>query len=152
MKDMGPVKQILGMHIVRDRMKKLLWLSQEKYVTKVLQRFSMLDAKPVGSTQPTNCKLSGKQSPKTKVDKAEMMKIPYASAVGSLMYAMVCTRSDIGYAVKVVSWFMSNPGREHSVVVKWILRFLKGTLSVCLRFGYVNPYWKDFLIRICRLM
>ena len=72
-------------------MKKLLWLSQEKYVTKVLQRFSMLDAKPVGSTQPTNCKLFGKQSSKTKVDKAEMMKILYASVVASLMYAMVCT-------------------------------------------------------------
>ena len=36
MKDMGPAKQILGMHIVRDRTKKLLWLSQGKYVTKVL--------------------------------------------------------------------------------------------------------------------
>ena len=69
MKDMGPMKQILGMHIVRDRTKKLLWLSQEKYVKKVLQRFNMSDAKPVGSTLPTNCKLSGKQSPKTKVDK-----------------------------------------------------------------------------------
>ena len=43
---MGPAKQILGMHIVRDRTKKLLWLSQEKYVTKV--RFSMESAKPVG--------------------------------------------------------------------------------------------------------
>ena len=36
MKDVGPTKQILGMHIIRDRMKKLLWLSQEKYVKKVL--------------------------------------------------------------------------------------------------------------------
>ena len=65
MKDMGPAKQILGMHIVQDWTKKLLCLSQEKYVRKVLQRFSMSDAKPVGSTLPTNCKLSGKQSPKT---------------------------------------------------------------------------------------
>ena len=59
MKDMGPVKQILGMHIVRDESKRLLWLSQEKYVKKVLQRFSMSDAKPVGSTLPTNYKLPG---------------------------------------------------------------------------------------------
>ena len=41
MKDMGPAKQILGMHIVRDRTMRLLWLSQEKYVTKVLQRFDI---------------------------------------------------------------------------------------------------------------
>ena len=78
-------------------------------MTKVLQRFSMSDAKPVGSTLPTNCKLSGKQSQKTNVDKAKMTKIPYASAVRSLVYTMVCTRSEIGYAVRVVSRFMSNP-------------------------------------------
>ena len=102
-KDMGPVKQILGIHIIRNRTKKLLWLSQEKYVTEVLQRFTMSNAKPVGSTMSTNYKLSGKESPKTKVDRAEMMKIPYGSAVRSLMYAMVCTRLDIGYAVGVVS-------------------------------------------------
>ena len=41
MKDLGPAKQILGMHIVRDRTKKVLWLSQEKYVTKILERFNM---------------------------------------------------------------------------------------------------------------
>ena len=68
-------------------------------MTKVLQRFNMADAKPVGSKLPTNCKLSGKQSPKTKVGKAEMMKVPYASAVESLMYAMVCTHTDIEYEV-----------------------------------------------------
>ena len=81
MKDMGRVKQTLGMHIVQDTTKSLLWLSQEKYVTKVLQKFSMSDAKPVGSTLSTNCKLSGKITPKTKADKSEIMKIPYASAV-----------------------------------------------------------------------
>ena len=101
------------MHIVWDQTKKILWLSQDKYVTKVLQRFSMADAKLVGTTLPTNCKLSGKQSPKTKADKAEMIKIPYASTVGSLMYAMVCTWLDIRYAVRVVRRFMSNSGKEH---------------------------------------
>ena len=42
-----------------------------------------------------------------------MMKVPYASAIGSLMYAMVCTRPDIGYVVGVVSRFMSNLDKEH---------------------------------------
>ena len=118
MKDMGPAKQILWMHIVRGWTKKLLWLLQEKYVTKVLQRFDNLAvAKLVYSTLPTNCKLVLKQSPKTKVDKAEMMKIPYASAVESLTYVMVCTRPDVG----VVSQFISNLRREHWAIVKWIL-------------------------------
>ena len=113
MKDLGSARQTLGMHIIRDKSKKQLWLSKEKYVAKVLQRFNMLEAKPVGSTVPANCRLSGKQSPKTKAEKADMMKVPYASTVRSLMYAMVCTRRDIGYAVGVVSRLMSNPDKEH---------------------------------------
>ena len=131
MKDMGLARQILGMHIVQDRAKRLLWLSQEKYVTKVLQRFSMADVNPVGSTLSTNCKLSGKQSLKT-TEKVEMMRVPYASIVGSLMYMMVCTMPDIEYVVGLVSRYMSNLGKEHWVAVKWILQYLKGTLSVCL--------------------
>lgn len=62
-----------------------------------------------------------------------MQKIPYASAVGSLMYAMVCTRPDIAHVVEVVSRFLSNPGKEHWATVKWILRYLQGTsmMSFC---------------------
>ena len=85
MKDLGPAKQILGMHIVRDRTKKVLWLSQEKYVTKILERFNMLEAKLVCSVLLTNCKLNAKQFPRSQKEKAEMRKVPYASAIGSLM-------------------------------------------------------------------
>ena len=144
MKDLGPARQILGMHIIRDQSKKQLWLSQERYVTKVLQRFNMSEAKPVGSTLPENCKLSGKLSPMSKAEKVEMMKIPYASIVGSLMYAMVCTRPDIRYAVGVVSRFMSNPDKEHWNAVKWILRYLKGTSNMCIRFGSGKPQLDGF--------
>ena len=73
-----------------------------------------------------------------------MMKVLYASAVGSRMYAMVCTRSDIRYAVGVISRFMRNPGTEHWAVFKWILRYLKGTSSVCLRFGSRKPKLEGF--------
>ena len=51
----------------------------------------------------------------------------YASAVGSLMYAMLCTRPDISHAVSVVSRYQSNPGPEHWSAVKHILRYLKNT-------------------------
>ena len=42
-----------------------------------------------------------------------MKRVPYASDVGSLMYAMVCTRPDITHVVGIISRFLSNPGREH---------------------------------------
>lgn len=68
-----------------------------------------------------------------------MKNVPYASAVGSLMYAMVCTKSDIAHVVGVVSWFLSNSGKEHWNAVKWILRYLEGTSRVCLSFGDGKP-------------
>ena len=64
-----------------------------------------------------------------------MSKIPNGSAIGSLMYAMVCTRLDITHVVRVVSRYMSHPGIEHWNVVKWILRYLRGTSNKCLHFG-----------------
>ena len=104
----------------------------------------MADAKPVGSILPRNCKLFGRQSPKTKTKKAKMMKVPYASVVGSLMYAMVCTRSDIAYVVGLVSQFKSNLDKQHWVVVMWILRYLRGTSTVRLHFGLGNPMLEGF--------
>ena len=64
-----------------------------------------------------------------------MEKVPYASAVGSLMYAMVCTRPDIAHAVGCVSRFVSNPGKEHWNAVKWIMRYLRGTSNMKLCYG-----------------
>ena len=139
MKDLGPAKQILGMSIVRDRKVKKLWLSQEKYIEKVLQRFYMNNSKVVSTPLATHFKLSEKHCPSSDQEKEDMKKVPYASAVGSLMYAMVCTRPDISHAVSVVSRFLSNPGREHWNAVKWILRYLHGTSSLSLCFGTGEP-------------
>ena len=63
-------------------------------------------------------KLNKEQSPKTEEEKDHMSKVPYASAIGSLMYVMVCTRPDIAHAVGVVSRFMSRPGKQHWEAVK----------------------------------
>ena len=56
-----------------------------------------------------------------------MKKVPYASAVGSLMYAMLCMIPDICYAVGIVSQYQSNPGLNYWVVVKHIFKYLKRT-------------------------
>ncbi|CAN0846213.1 Retrovirus-related Pol polyprotein from transposon TNT 1-94 [Linum grandiflorum] len=135
MKDLGPAKQILGMKISRDRRNGKIWLSQEKYIERVLERFKMSKAKTVSTPLAGHFNLSSKHCPTSEEDKEEMKNVPYASAVGSLMYAMVCTRPDIAHAVGVVSRFLSNPGKEHWAAVKWILRYLRGTSRVCLCFG-----------------
>ena len=135
MKDLGPAKKILGMQITRDKQSGTLQLSQSEYIKRVLQRFNMGDAKPVSTPLASHFRLSKDQSPQTDEDKEYMAKVPYASAIGSLMYAMVCTRPDIGHAVGVVSRYMSNPGKVHWEAVKWILRYLQGTINKCLYFG-----------------
>ncbi|KNA18313.1 hypothetical protein SOVF_071950, partial [Spinacia oleracea] len=58
MKDLGPSKKILGMEIARDRKVGKLWLSQEKYIEWVLERFNMKHAKPVSTPLATHFKLS----------------------------------------------------------------------------------------------
>ncbi|GJU21576.1 retrovirus-related pol polyprotein from transposon TNT 1-94 [Tanacetum coccineum] len=77
MKDLGPVNKILGMQIHRDR--------------------------PISVPFPTNVKLSSKMSPSSEKEMTKMSRVPYASAVESLMFAMICTRPDIAHAVGVVN-------------------------------------------------
>ncbi|KAG8489513.1 hypothetical protein CXB51_017534 [Gossypium anomalum] len=135
MKDLGPVKKILGMKILRDRKTSKLYLSQKGYIEKLLCRFNMRSAKPVSTPLAAHFRLSSTLSPQSDDEIEYMSHVPYSSAVGSLMYAMVCSRPDLSYAVSAVSRYMANPGKEHWKVVQWILRYLRGTTDVCLQFG-----------------
>eukprot|EP00253_Pinus_taeda_P010436 PITA_10436 len=79
--------------------------------------------------QPEGFAVNGKKELclKTQEEEEEMPHVPYASAVGSLMYAMVCTRLDIAHAVGVLSRFMSKLGKEHWTKVKQVFKYLHGT-------------------------
>ena len=56
-----------------------------------------------------------------------MKKIPYASIVGSLMYAQTCTQPDISFAVRMLGMCQSNPGLDYWKATKKVLRYLQGT-------------------------
>ncbi|KAL4590248.1 hypothetical protein LXL04_003174 [Taraxacum kok-saghyz] len=71
----------------------------------------------------------------TETDMEYMTRVPYSSAVGSLIDAMICTHPDLAYAVSMVSRYMANPRKEHWKSVQWIFRYLRGTSSMCLHFG-----------------
>ncbi|KAE8680896.1 hypothetical protein F3Y22_tig00111366pilonHSYRG00299 [Hibiscus syriacus] len=115
MKDLGAAKHILGMRIKRNTKSRTLMLSQAEYINKVLFRFNMQDANPVSTPLGVHFRLSKEQSPKTEEERAYMVKVSYASAIGSLMYAMVCTKPDIAQAVRAVSRYMNNPGKREYV-------------------------------------
>lgn len=71
--------------------------------------------------------LSKEQCPRTPREEEDMRRFSYASIVGSLMYDVQCTRPDICYAVGIVSKFQSNPGFDHQIAVKCILKYLRRT-------------------------
>ena len=73
----------------------------------------MENAKAISTPLPSHLKLTNEMCPKTQEEEDKMSKVPYASAIGSLMYVMVCTRIDIAHAVGVVSTHMSHPRLEH---------------------------------------
>ena len=89
MKDLEEAKKILVMEIMRDREKYKLYLSQKKYIEKVLHRFNMQNAKPVSTPLAAHLQLSATLSPKTDDERDYMSRVPYSSVVGSLMYVMV---------------------------------------------------------------
>uniref|UniRef100_A0A2N9F5U8 Reverse transcriptase Ty1/copia-type domain-containing protein n=1 Tax=Fagus sylvatica TaxID=28930 RepID=A0A2N9F5U8_FAGSY len=126
MKDMGEADYILGVKIFRDRLKKIL-------------------DTPIAKNES----LSQNMCPKTQDEQEKMAHVPYANAIGSLKYVMMCTRPDICYAVGLVCRFQSNPGLAHWKAVKRILRYLKGTMDYVLCYqgsdlrliGYSNANW-----------
>jgi hypothetical protein len=135
MKDLGEAAYVLGIKIYRDRSRRLLALSQSTYLDKILKKFGMETAKKGSLPVIKNKVLRKSQCPVTAHDKAEMAKHPYASAIGSIMYAMLSTRPDVALALSLTSRFQSNPGKDHWIAVKNILKHLKKTKEMFLVYG-----------------
>ncbi|KAG8503021.1 hypothetical protein CXB51_000861 [Gossypium anomalum] len=122
MKDLGPAKKILGMEILRDRKVSKLYLSQKGYIEKVLCKFNMQSAKPVSTPLAAHFRLSSALSPQSDDEIEYMSHVPYSSVVGSLMYAMVCSRPDLSYAVSAF-------GRTENGVIGYVDADFAGDLD-----------------------
>ncbi|GJV35067.1 putative reverse transcriptase domain-containing protein [Tanacetum coccineum] len=135
MKDLGEAAYILGIKIIRDRSKRLIALSQSAYLEKTLKKFRMENSKK-GYTpmmeKPDYRKSQGAKTP-TKVQR--MQRVPYASAIGSIMYVVRCTRPDVAFAQNLCSLFQQNPGEIHWTAVKTILKYLRNTKDMVLVYG-----------------
>ena len=98
----------------------------------------MQGAKALSTPLPTYYKLSQEDSLKSDEEQAEMSRIPYALAIGCLIYAIIATRPDITHAMGIVSRYMANPGKRHWEAVKGVMRYLKGTQDMCICYGQTN--------------
>ncbi|KAJ9547978.1 hypothetical protein OSB04_020521 [Centaurea solstitialis] len=135
MKDLGEAAYILGIKIYRNRSKRLIGLSQSTYIDKILKRFRMDESKKGFIPMQHGIVLSKSQCPVSSQNQDRMKSVPYASAIGSIMYAMLCTRPDVAYSVSVTSRYQQNPGEPQWVAVKNILKYLRRTKDMFLVFG-----------------
>ena len=76
--------------------------------------------------------LSKSMCPKTLEESERMRQIPYASAIGSIMYAMLCTRPDVLFTLSVTSRFQFNYAEDHWMTTKTILKYLRRTKDLFL--------------------
>jgi len=125
-KDMGDASYVIGIKIHRDRPQDILGLSQETYINKILDTFRMKDCSPVVDPIVKGDRFNLNQCPKNDFEREQTKNIPYASLVGSLMYAQVCIRLNIAFAVGMLRRYESNLGIDHWRVAKKVMRYLQG--------------------------
>jgi len=141
MKDLGLLTWFLGIQFVHD--KGTIKMNQTLYLTKLLEKYNMENCKP----RSTPCEL------KLNLDSDEMSDTcaNYREIVGSLIYAMTCTRPDLCWVVTILSQRLANPSDQHCIILKHVLRYLKGSLNRALCFtkcddglkltGYSDASW-----------
>ena len=151
MKDLGEASFVLGIEIHRNRSRGLLGLSQRAYVDRILERFNMQQCKSGIAHVCKGDKLSLSQCPHSDFEKAQMKNVPYASALGSIMYAQVCTRPDIAFATGLLGRYQSNPGHGHWVAAKKVMRYLKRTKDYMLIYKHVQDENKSTTCYIFKL-
>lgn len=130
LKDHGELSYFLGMEATRT--KAGLSLTQTKYITDLLVRHKMADAKPVSTPMASTCSLTASHG----------VKLPdsttYRTLVGSLQYLSL-TRPDISFAVNRLSQFMHEPTTIHEDAAKRVLRYLAGTVTKGIFFSASTP-------------
>jgi hypothetical protein len=143
MKDLGMMHYFLGLEVWQRIYE--IFLSEGKYTVEILKKFGMLNCKPMATQMVTNLKkLSVSSSDSDDIDLTL-----YRQLIGSLMY-LVNTIPDIFYAMSALSQFMSESRQTHWIVVKHVLRYLRGTVGHVLRYtstidmrlqGYTDSDW-----------
>ena len=113
MKDMGHANYVIVIEIFRDRSQGLLGLPQKSYINKFLERFRMEKWSSSVVRIHKGDKFSLMQCPKNELKCKQIEGIPYASIVGSLMYAQSCTRPYINFFVGMLGRYQSNPRLNH---------------------------------------
>ena len=134
MKDLREASYILSIQILRDRPSGILRLSQQTYIERILKRFNVQSCSSDKAPIVKGDGFSKGQCPHNDIERDKMKAVPYSSIMGSLMYAQVCTRSDIAFIVGMLGRYLSDPSQSHWKVAQKVLRYLQGTKDLMLTY------------------
>ena len=126
-KVMPDIEHMLGIKV--EKVTEEIRISQKAYALRTLEKFGMIDCKSKSTPLPVGLSLSTSDSPTNDEEIAEMRKVPYQEALGSLMWLQVGTHPDLSFSINLLSCFASNPGRAHWEMLKHVLAYVKGTLD-----------------------
>ena len=131
MTDLGYVHYYLGIEVTQHP--KSIFLSQKKYIGDLLNRFGMTECNPLSTPMEQNLKL-------TSIEGKEFEDATkYRQLVGSLNY-LTTTRPDISFVVGILSRFMQKPCEGHWSAAKRVLRYLKGTQDLGIKYTQVDDF------------
>ena len=128
MEDLGEASFMLGIDIRRDRPTRTISIGQSAYVTSILERHGMSDSAPVSTPMQHDHKATLVKPPADH-EATDSATREYQAIIGAVMFAMICTRPDIAFAVNILAQFASNPTTAHQQALKCILQYLRGTID-----------------------
>jgi hypothetical protein len=132
MKDLGQLKWILGMQVIQDEAAGTLEIVQTAYIDQLLERYGMANCSPVSTPMEGQLKRLERDDPAVL---PEPDRKRYMSIVGAVLYLAMVTRPDVAYAVQALGRHMQACGPEHMVAAKRLLRYLKGTRTLGIKYG-----------------
>ena len=147
MKDLGPASSYLGIQITRNRNSRAIWIDQQAYIENALKRFELQDANSTKTPLPAGIHLEKSEEPV-----ALDTKTYYQQIIRTLIYAAIGTRPDIAFVAMRLSRFNNNPTQEHIKYAKYVLRYLKGTKELKIKYdgasdagliGYSDSDWGE---------
>jgi hypothetical protein len=140
MEELGDIKQILGMEVVRDRNNETMKITQTQYIEKKIKEFGLQHAEALPSPNDYGLKLHSGEQAETKDEVEQMKNKPYESIIGSELYASTNTRPDISYIVNALSTYRQNPRVKHWNAAKRVLKYLKHTKTQGLNYRGNEKY------------
>src|SRR5437762_11968268 len=129
MKDLGKLEHFLGMRITRGPNGSIS-IDRNGYIHRILERFGMEASRPVSTPIAAGARLV--------IGETESDIKEYQAMIGSVMYAMLCTRPDLAYAIQQLSQFNSNPTNVHLQAAKRVFRYTQGTQATGLVYNNIT--------------